>query len=197
MENSLIKVIMERRSVRKYKPEQVDERHLSTIIEAGRSAPSGGNAQQTHIIVIQNPIVLNELIEVSKREFAKIPITDDMYTGLRSTIEHAYIPDFDFDYIYGAPVLIIIANKKECINAMADSICVLQTMLIAAQALGLGACYQNPPHWLDDSDGFRSYMYTLGLNEDETIAGAISLGYPDEDPGPPLLRKGNPVTFIK
>ena len=197
MNNDVINVIMSRRSVREYTPEQVDEALLDAIIQAGRAAPSGGNAQLTHIIVIQNPDTLREIIRISKAEFAKMPITDDMYASLRSTIEHAHMPDFDFDYIYGAPTLIIIANKKRCTNAMADSICVLQNMLIAAEALGVGACYQNPPHWLDESDGFREYMYTLGLETDETIAGAVSLGYSAEKPRPPLPRKGNPVSYVR
>ncbi|MCL2079742.1 MAG: nitroreductase family protein [Oscillospiraceae bacterium] len=197
MKNSVVEVIMSRRSVRKYKQEQVEEMLLSTIIEAGRFAPSGGDAQLTHIIAIQNPDILRDIIRISKSEFAKMPITDNMYDSLRSTIEHALMPEFDFDYIYGAPTLIIIANKKACTNAMADSICVLQNILIAAEALGVGACYQNAPHWLDDSEGFRKYMYTLGLGKDETIAGAVSLGYSAEEPRPPLPRKGNFVTYVR
>ena len=195
--NPVIDVILSRRSVRKYKPEQVEEALLSSVIEAGRAAPSGGNAQLTHIMVIQDANVLNQIIQISKDEFAKMPVHDNLYAGLRSTIEHARMPDFDFNYLYGAPTLIIIANKKECMNAMADSICALQNILIAAEALGLGACYQNAPHWLDDSEGFRDYMYTLGLGQDETIAGAVSLGYSAEEPRSPLPRKGNPVTYIR
>ena len=45
MENNVIDIIMSRRSVREFKPEQIDEELLATVIEAGRAAPSGGNAQ--------------------------------------------------------------------------------------------------------------------------------------------------------
>lgn len=197
MKNKVIEVILSRRSVRKYKPEQVDEELLTAVIEAGRAAPSGGNAQLTHLMVIQNAEALREIIQVSKREFAKMVPDDNTYESLRSTIEHAHIPDFHFDYMYGAPMLIVAAHKKGHTNAMADSVCVLQNMMIAAAALGLGSCYMNPPHWLDDSEGFRETMVTLGLGRDETIAGAITLGYPAENPGPPLPRKGNPVSYIR
>jgi len=196
MKNETIDVIMSRRSTRIYKPEQVDEELLSAIIEAGRSAPSGGNAQLTHLIVIQNPDALWELIKVSKREYAKIPIDENMYESLRSTIEHAHMPDFDFDYIYGAPTFIVTAHKKGHINAMADSVCVLQTMIIAAAALGLGSCYINPVHWLDESEGFREYMYTLGLGHDETITGGVIIGYSAEEKRSALPRHGNPVTRV-
>jgi nitroreductase len=73
----------------------------------------------------------------------------------------------------------------------------LQNMMIAATALELGSCYMNPVHWLDDSEGFREYMYTLGLDQNETIVGGIALGYPAENPGPPLPRIGNPVSYVR
>jgi nitroreductase len=80
---------------------------------------------------------------------------------------------------------------------MADSVCVLQNMMIAAASLGLGSCYMNAPHWLDDSNEFREYMYKIGLNQDETITGAITLGYPAGKAPPPLPRTGNPVSYVR
>jgi nitroreductase len=195
---SVIDVIMSRRSVRKYKPEQVEETLLSAVIEAGRAAPSGGNAQLTHIIVIQNDDAKRELIRISKEEFAKMTPHEDMYLSLRSTIERAQDADFHFDFIYSAPTFIVAANKKERGNAMADSSCALQNMMLAAAALGLGSCWINPLHWLDDNKNLREYMYTLGLGQDETITGALSLGYSAEDePRTPLPRTGNPVSYIR
>lgn len=52
MENQGLEVIGKRRSIRKYKKEQISEEKLSLIIEAGRFAPSGGNNQTNHFIVI-------------------------------------------------------------------------------------------------------------------------------------------------
>lgn len=198
MKNAVIDVIMTRRSTRKYKSEQIDEALLSTVIEAGRAAPSGGNVQLTHFIVIQNADVMRELIRISKEEFAKMETFDGMYESIRSTIEHAKDKEFHFDWLYGAPTLIVLAHQKGHVNAMADSVCALQNMTIAAESLGLGACYMNAPHWLDDSEKFREYMYTIGLGNDETITCALSLGYSDEEPSrPPLPRKGYPVSYVR
>ena len=198
MMNDVIETIMSRRSVRDYKPDQVVESLLTMVIEAGRAAPSGGNEQLTHLIVIQNAEVLQELIRISKIEFAKIVPYGGMYSSLRSTIDHAHMADFHFNYLYFAPTLIVTAHKKGHTNAMADSVCVLQNMMIAAAALRLGSCYMNAVHWLDDSEGFREYMYTLGLGIDETITGGITLGYPtEESPRPPLPRTGNPVSYVR
>ena len=198
MKNSVIEVIMSRRSVRSYKPEQVEEGLLTTVIEAGRAAPSGGNEQLTHLIVIQNAKVKQELVRISKSEFAKMVPDDKMYSSLRSTIEYAKDVDFHFDFIYSAPTLIVSAHKKGHTNAMTDSACVLENMMIAAASLGLGSCWINPLHWLDDSEKLREYMYTLGLCQDETITGAIILGYPmEESHQPPFPRTGNPVSYVR
>ncbi|MCL2249736.1 MAG: nitroreductase family protein [Oscillospiraceae bacterium] len=195
--NKVIDVIMSRRSVREYTQEQVDEELLTAVIEAGRCAPSGGNAQLTHFIVIQNPDVLSELIRISKIEFAKIIPDENTYASLRSTIEHAHMPDFHFNYMWWAPTLIVTAHKKGHTNAMADSVCAIENMTIAAESLGLGSCYINPPHWLDDSEGFREFMYTIGLGKDETVTASLALGYPAEkSPKQPPERKGNPVTYV-
>jgi nitroreductase len=132
--NSVIDVIMSRRSVRAFKREQVEETLLTAVIEAGRAAPSGGNEQLTHLIVIQNADVLRELIKISKIEFAKMIPDENTYASLRSTIEHAHIPDFHFNYLYFAPTFIVTAHKKGHTNAMADSVCALQNMMIAAAA---------------------------------------------------------------
>ncbi len=49
-----LEAIRKRRSIRKYKQEQIGDDELRAIIETGRCAPSGGNSQTCHFIVIQN-----------------------------------------------------------------------------------------------------------------------------------------------
>ena len=52
--NGTIKNILERRSIRAYKPEQISTLELNTILEAGKFAPSAMNGQPWHFTVIQN-----------------------------------------------------------------------------------------------------------------------------------------------
>ena len=53
--------IFTRRSTRKFQ-EQLPERVLiEKVIEAGRFAPSGGNSQTTHFLVITDAEILKEL----------------------------------------------------------------------------------------------------------------------------------------
>ena len=88
------------------------------IIEAGRFAPSGGNNQTTHFLVIQNEAVLNRLKSLAEQEFAKMEITPGMYQSLANSIRQSKAGGYDF--LYGAPTLVLTANRKGYGNAIAD-----------------------------------------------------------------------------
>jgi nitroreductase len=60
-EASAIDVIMNRRSVRSYKPEQIKDEELNTILDCGINAPSAMNNQAWEIRVIQNPEILKKI----------------------------------------------------------------------------------------------------------------------------------------
>lgn len=196
MENQVIDTIMARRSVRRYKPEQVDEVLLAAVIEAGRAALSGGNSQTTHFIVIQKDEIKRELGRIAKGEFSKMTADENTYKSLRGAIENAK-KEGEFNFYYSAPTLIVTANKIGYGNALADSACALENMMLAAASLGLGSCWINQLHWLDETTALRAYMYGIGMNEDETITGGLALGYPAEPAMPPLPKTGNPVTFVR
>ena len=62
--------IITRRSTRKYRPDAVEAEKLRKIIDAGRYAPSGGNNQSNHFLVVQNAEVLDRLIALAEAAFA-------------------------------------------------------------------------------------------------------------------------------
>ena len=192
-----LEAIFTRRSTRRMKAELPPREMIERVIEAGRAAPSGGNSQTTHFIVITKPDVLAELAALVQTEFAKMEAGPDTYISLRNSIQAAKKGNYVFHY--GAPVLIVTANKKNYGNAMADSACALENMMIAANALDLGSCWINQLHWLTDHAAIQSYMKGLGLAEDETITGGLILGSGFD--GLPLRaelkRVGNPVTWIE
>jgi nitroreductase len=191
-----LEAVITRRSTRKYKEDVPDRELIEKIIEAGRYAPSGSNSQTTHFMVITDKAVLEELAELVKTEFAKMEIEENTYISLKNSINAAKTGNYNF--YYNAPVLIVTANKKGYGNAIADSACALENMMIAANALDLGSCWINQLHWLDENEALRSFLQKRGLKEDETVTGGLILGYADTGmPNRiPLERKGNPVTWI-
>ena len=189
-----IEAIITRRSTRKYADKIPEKELIEKVINAGRHAPSGGNSQTTHFIVFTDKKQLKEMSDIVQGEFAKMEVTEGMYASLKASITASKKGGYVFHY--NAPVFIAIANKKGYGNAIADSSCTLENMMIAANALDLGSCWINQLHWLDENERIHEFMMSHGLKADETITGGLILGYPDgELSREPLERKGNPVTW--
>ena len=54
LHNATVDTILERRSVRSYAPQQITPDELETILEAGRSAPSGMNPPSAIAVAVQS-----------------------------------------------------------------------------------------------------------------------------------------------
>lgn len=190
--------IATRHSTRKFKEEPVPQEVLDKVIEAGRQAPSGKHKNQSHFIVIRKKEVLQELIALVQQEFAKMEVTpenDDNFGGaIRAAKKGGYV------FMYNAPVLIVVANKRDYGNKYADVSCAMQNMMLAANALDLGSCWINQLRWLQDNPVLRAYLQKLGMAEDEEVCASLSIGYPDTPDGLPGRRvmpvTGNPVVYI-
>ena len=190
--------IATRHSTRKFKEEPVPQEVLDKVIEAGRQAPSGKHKNQSRFIVIRKKEVLQELIALVQQEFAKMEVTpenDDNFGGaIRAAKKGGYV------FMYNAPVLIVVVNKRDYGNKYADVSCAMQNMMLAANALDLGSCWINQLRWLQDNPVLRAYLQKLGMAEDEEVCASLSIGYPDTPDGLPGRRvmpvTGNPVVYI-
>ena len=190
--------IATRHSTRKFKEELVPQEVLDKVIEAGRQAPSGKHKNQSRFIVIRKKEVLQELIALVQQEFAKMEVTpenDDNFGGaIRAAKKGGYV------FMYNAPVLIVVANKRDYGNKYADVSCAMQNMMLAANALDLGSCWINQLRWLQDNPVLRAYLQKLGMAEDEEVCASLSIGYPDTPDGLPGRRvmpvTGNSVVYI-
>ena len=192
-----LEAILTRRSTRRFSEELPDKHLIEQILDAGRHAPSGSNSQTTHLIVITDKAVLKELAVLAQEEFAAMELSEDLYISKKNSILASRKGNYVFHY--DAPVLIVTANRKGYCNAMADSACVLENMMIAANTLDLGSCWINQLHWLDESETIRNVLYGIGLKEEETVTGGLALGYalsgePNRDP---QKITGNPVTWAE
>lgn len=193
-----LEAIISRRSTRSYKPDAVESEKLQKIIDAGKHAPSGGNNQTCHFLIVQNKEVLNKLATLAENTFAKMEVTPETYSSLKMSINLSKKGGYVFHY--NAPVLIIVANQKNYGNNMADSAVAVENMFIAANALDLGSCWINQLHWLTEDAEILSYLRELGLKENERVYASLVVGYAKSEDGlpnrKPLPRKGNEVTFI-
>ncbi|HHV12416.1 MAG TPA: nitroreductase family protein [Clostridiales bacterium] len=193
--NEVINCIKTRRSCRRFKEEQIPDQDLEAILEAGRYAPSGGNNQSCHLIVIQNKSVLLELRNLVEQEFSKMEVYEGMYKSIKASIQASKKGGYDF--YYSAPTLVVVANQKDYGNALTDSACLLENMMLAATSLNIGSCWINQLRWLDGNEEIRAFLEKLGLGGDEAVCGGLALGRKAVKDQEPLKRVGNQITYIK
>jgi len=113
---SLIDVILSRRSVRRYERKRVPEDVLGRILEAGRQAPSAGNRQPWHFIVVTDEEIKEKLSHGRWNSF----IRDSAFT----IVGCGHTGD---DY----------SRKWSTV----DTTIALQNMVIAAWSMGIGSCW--------------------------------------------------------
>ena len=114
--NETLRVLKERRSVRRYKAEQITEAELNAVLEAGTWAPSAKGLQTSVLVVVQDP----ETIAYMSRLNAEIQ-------GNPGT-----------DPFYGAPTVVVVLGDGEKLNWLQDGSLVMGNLMNAAAALGLG-----------------------------------------------------------
>ena len=120
--NQTIEDLKTRRSIRKFKDEQISDEDLKTILETGTYAPTGRGAQSPKIVVIQNPETIKEL-SAWNRSFFPVPVPEDM------------------DPFYGAKTLLIVLANSEFPTYVEDGSSVLAVLVNAAHAVGVGSCW--------------------------------------------------------
>lgn len=97
-----MEAIFTRRSTRRMKPDLPRRELIERVIEAGRAAPSGSNSQTTHMIVITDRKVLDELAALVQEAFAAMEVGPEAYVSLRNSVSAAKKGGYVFHY--GAPM---------------------------------------------------------------------------------------------
>jgi len=116
-----LEAIAKRVSVRNYKPEQIPEETLQTILKAGMAAPVGSSAYDSlHLTVIQDKAILNEIGDAVTELVAKV-------LGRRMNKN------------FGAPTMVVVSSKPAKMPGieMANAATVLENMALAATDLGI------------------------------------------------------------
>ncbi|MBQ9548987.1 MAG: nitroreductase [Bacteroidales bacterium] len=177
MENSVTEALRMRRSIRRYKPEQISDEELKTVLEAGTWAPTGKGRQDPWIVAVQKPGLLERISRMNARLWGREGI----------------------DPFYGAPTYVLVFGSDPEVwrNSVCDGTLVLGNMMIAAHSIGLGSCWINRERELFATDEGRALMREMGLPDGLIGIGALALGYPDETPAQPKARKENYYRIIR
>ncbi len=170
--NTTIQDLMTRRSIRKYKPEQITREELETVLNAGMCAPTAMNKQSPIIVAVQNK---DDIAYLSKLNAAVKGMTSDPF--------------------YGAPTVLVVLADAENANAVPDGSLVLGNLMNAAHAIGLGSCWINRAREVFATDEGKALLKKWGIEGDYIGVGNCILGYPDEQPQM-KPRKENYVHYV-
>ena len=148
--------------------------------------------------MIRNRDIMNRLTGMVEKAFAGMEVAENTYASMKHSINASRKGGYVF--CYNAPVLIIVANRRDYGNNIADCACAIENMMVAANALDLGSCWINQLKWLNEEPEIVAYLRGFGLKEDERVYGAMIIGYPSSETGlpnrNPMTVKGNEVTWI-
>ena len=167
---SLFDAIHTQRSVRHFSTKPVDEELVDAILEAAIRAPSAGNRQPWHFIVIRD--------REAKRRLGQWYLDSwrHMVAAIGDAASESYRSGGDLArQMKDIPVLIL-ACVNQGASTMGSSIYpAVQNLMLAARALGLGTVLTtNHMRFEQEVKAF------LGIPEDVDTAALIPIGYPVE-----------------
>ena len=167
----VMEAIKTRRSIRKYKPDPIDDKTLETVLEAARWAPSWKNTQCRRFIVVSDSSIKAEL-------------TDSL---IKITAGNMLIDNPSTRAIMNAPVVVVAcaelgrsgydAGKLATDKGdwyMFDVALAMQNLMLAAHSLGLGTVH------VGQFDA-KKVAEILELPEGFSVVGMTPLGYPEQE----------------
>lgn len=163
-----LRVIFDRVSIRKFKPNPIPDEVIIEILKAGNAAPSAGNLQARDFIVVKN--------QDTKIKLAKAALNQM--------------------FIAEAPVVIVVCanyprsmrvyGERGKLYAEQDATAAVENILLAVHMLGLGAV------WVGAFDEAK-VATILGIPAYARPIAIIPIGYPDEKPEP---RPRYPIDYL-
>ncbi len=109
--NETLETMWKRRSIRRYKSDPIPESDLKLILESARRAPTGGNRQKWHMIVITDPDLRKKTAEACNNQM----------------------------WMADAPVILCLVTLPG--EGSVNGTIVLDHAILAATSLGYGTCW--------------------------------------------------------
>jgi nitroreductase len=149
----VMEAIFTRRSIRRYTPEKISEEQVELLLRAAMAAPSAGNAQPWHFVVIEDHTILEEI--------------------------NSFHPFSEM--LPRAALAILVCGDEKLENHPGhweqDCSAATQNILLAAHGNGLGAV------WLGiepDQERVEQIRLLIGLPSHIHPVSLVALGHPDE-----------------
>ena len=182
--------IMRRRSIRKFKPDLINDDVILQLLDSARLAPSGSNTQPWRFIVVKDAETRLKLQAASynQRHVGQAPVIIACCADIKAFGE---FPE-RIDELIAAGALpaksreVFVPSLKKggmnadikwhlLIAATGNTDIAIEHIVLQAVELGLGTCWVR---WFDDN----RVKELLGIPRNIDIVALLPVGYPDEDP---------------
>ncbi len=192
MSLNLLDLIKNRRSVKEYSSRKVPDNILSRILKGARWAPSAHNAQPWRFVVLRDSIMKKRLADEMASRWNKDLNNNGMANEERQSLIKSSVEQFG-----NAPIVIIAClsmedmdeypdeqrKKAEYVMGVQSVAAAIENMLLVAHKEGLGACWFCAPLFCQDR--VRKILKIPQYIDPQAL---ITLGYPAENPNPPLRK---------
>lgn len=161
--NTLLMAIKSRRSIRSFTEQAVDPAVLQQILEAGRLAPTGSNAQDTGFIILGSKQA--ELEALSVQMFRNL-------TGVAKVFS-SYLREMEIDdhfFFKKAPLVIVLTG-----NAVNASLAA-ENMAFMAEAYGLGVLFSG--FYTVCANKNSKIRDIMGMEKHEKAVTTLVIGHP-------------------
>jgi nitroreductase len=167
--SSITDILLDRRSIRKYKQQPVDDKLLNDLLTMGCRASTTGNMQAYSIIVSRDSEMKKELapLHFNQKMITEAPVVLTFCADFNRFSKWCRLRKADPGY----------NNFLSFITAAIDALLVAQTVCIAAEAKGLGICYLGTTTYMT-----HKIIVTLGLPAGVVPVTTVTLGWPADNP---------------
>ncbi len=182
-------------AAREFTDQPVTDATIATLLEQARFAPSGGNRQGWHVIVVRDPAVRSRIRSMVRpmmqRYVAQLRAGENPFNTVEPSrvteadIRSQEVPPALIDWVEQAPVMLVVCVDLKVVAAMdaeADRVGVIAgasiypfawNILLAARNAGLGGTLTT---FLAGVEPQARDL--LGIPDDHAVACALPLGYP-------------------
>ena len=177
-DETVMDVIMTRRSIRDYKAEPVNREVMADILKCGLYAPSAMNMQPWAVRVVDNKEFLDGVTAIAVAQNPKI----------------AEQPNFR-NFFRNAPTVAFIACPVVSYSGEFDCGLLSENMMLAAWSKGIGSCCLGSVVPVMNSPEAQSYLERLQLPADYKLQVAIAFGYPADTFVPAVAERDESKAF--
>jgi nitroreductase/NAD-dependent dihydropyrimidine dehydrogenase PreA subunit len=177
--DTLETLIKGRRSVRRYKQENLEPELLQRLLDVAWHAPTGMNSRDVLFTVVDDRVKLSRLRDEVMSGLGRLVRAGNMPEGMEFFADFVHVWETkQVDILFrGAPHLLIASAPRQAASPVPDCLIALSYFELFAQSLGVGTVWNGLTKWAIN-DILPVTRQRLGIPDEHVIGYALSFGKP-------------------